>query len=408
VDGKVEFRKFAGKHGRTQCSVREGGWSASGDGMWQLTFRGLDVDHLDIDQQLYSAMPPAMQQVISRLQPRGALAVYESSIAFSKRPGVDRMNLDWDINLDCHQVSLGGGLPLTNITGGIRFTGRSDEKEAFTDGELAIHSLTVKEMQLTSIRGPIYADAQMCLFGLSASAQSRARDRDKALRAMTADAYGGSLTANIRINHEETQRFRAELALGGADLARFATERLGGPKDLTGTVSGKLSLENAGASMQTMVGRGDLHVVNAHIYELPVLVSTLAVLKNRTPDKTAFNRCDMQFTVQGERVQFEQLQLLGDAVSLYGRGEADMNRRVDMVFHALAGPADLPIPGVSFLMRQATQQILEIKVDGSWDQPVTKVNALPTVNNMLEQMQAEIAPSAPTLATPSDTTPARR
>jgi hypothetical protein len=116
----------------------------------------------------------------------------------------------------------------------------------------------------------------------------------------------------------------------------------------------------------------------------------------------------MQFRVQGERIQFEKLQLLGDAVSLYGRGEATLDRRIDMVFHALAGPADLPIPGVSFLMRQATQQIMEIKVDGSWDKPVTKVNALPTVNNMLEQIQAEIGTSTPAVASPLDPAPARR
>jgi hypothetical protein len=228
-------------------------------------------------------------------------------------------------------------------------------------------------------------------------------------RPITADAYGGSLTANIRINHETAPKFRAELAIGGAELARFATERLGGPKDLSGTVSGKLSLENVGNSLQTLVGGGEMHVVNANIYELPVLVSTLKVLKNRSPNTTAFNRCDMQFTLQGERVVFNQLQLLGDAVSLYGRGEAGFDRQVNMVFHGLAGPADLPIPGVSFIMRQATQQILEIKVDGTWDQPITQVNALPTVNNMLEQIQA-VGTAGPAVTSPSAgrETPPRR
>jgi hypothetical protein len=392
TDGRVEMQNVGGRHGATVHSIHEGTWTNAPDGAWQLSLKGWTADWLELDQELFTALPPGMQQVITRLKPRGAFHIYKSALTFSKRADVPKLASEWDVNLDCHQVSLGGALPLANITGGIRFTGKSDDKETFTEGELAIHSLSFQDMQFTSVSGPIYADPSVCLLGLAATAH-----KNRSPKALTADAYGGSLTANIRISHEDVSRFRAELALGGADLARFATERLGGPKDLTGVVSGRLSLENVGGSKETLVGQGDLHVVNAHIYELPVLVSTLKVLKNRTPDTTAFNRCDMKFSVQGDRVQFQQLQLLGDAVSLYGQGEADLDRRIDMVFHALAGPADLPIPGVSFLMRQATQQIMEIKVDGSWDKPVTKVNALPTVNNMLEAV-----------ASPLDPAPARR
>ena len=407
ADGRVDIRDFSGRHGRSLYSARECVWQGNSSGVWQFTLKGGNADHLELDQELFSALPPGLQQVMARLQPRGAFALYESTISFEKRPDAVRLTSEWDVNLDCHQVTLGGGLPLANITGGIRFMGRSDEKGPRTAGELAIHSMTFKDLQFTSVRGPIWADPSVCLFG-----QSAAGPQNQTPRPITADAYGGSLTANIRINHETTPTFRAEFALGGADLARFATERLGGPKDLTGTVSGKLAIEGIGNSMQTLIGGGDLHVVNANIYELPVLVSTLNVLKNRSPNTTAFNRCDMQFRVQGDKVLFEQLQLLGDAVSLYGRGEAAFDRQINMVFHGLAGPADLPIPLWSTIARQATQQILEIKVDGTWDQPVTKVNALPTVNNMLDQIQAEFGTGGPTVATPAaaraDTAPARR
>jgi hypothetical protein len=389
--GRVDIQEFAARHGRSTYFAREGSWQAAADGGWQLSLSGANVDRLAIDQELFAALPPGLQQILTRLQPRGHFAIYVSTLNFRKNPNVERLFATWDVNLDCHQVSLASGLPLSNITGGIRLAGRADEKGTHTTGELAVHSLTFKDMQFTSVRGPIWADPSECLFGQPADA----RKGSPQPRSITADVYGGSLTADVRINHEATApTFRAELALGGADLNRFATERLGGPKDLTGVVSGKLALEGTGNSSQTLLGGGELHVVNANIYELPVLVSMLKMLKNRSPDTTAFNRCDMQFQIQGERVTFQQIKLLGDAVSLYGRGETGFDRKLNMVFYGLAGPADLPIPLWSTIARQATRQMLEIKVDGTWDEPKTQLNPLPTVNNMLEQIQTELGTGA--------------
>jgi hypothetical protein len=381
-DGRVDFDDFSARHGRVTCSARSGAWEGTGAGAWTFVLHDLHAYRLEPERELFAALPPGVQQVLMRLQPHGMVNLYQTSLKLTKRPGVDRPAFAWDVNLDCHQVTLAGGLPLADISGPMRLIGKADEKGTHTAGELLLHTLTFKDMQFTSIRGPIWADATNCLFGRPAAAK-----QEQEPRPITADAYGGSVTVDARATHEgAAPTFYAAIALGGADLRRFATERLGGPKDLSGTMSGKLTLERTGPSVQTLRGGGELHVVNANIYELPVLVAMLKVLRNRAPDTTAFNRCDMQFQVQGDRVVFDQVQLLGDAASLYGRGQTSFDRKLDMVFHGLAGPADLPIPLWSTIARQATQQIFEIKVDGTWDEPRTQVNALPTVNNMLEQM----------------------
>jgi hypothetical protein len=381
-DGRVDIENFSARHGRVTCSARSGGWEGAGAGSWSFVLYDMHAYRLEPERELFAALPPGVRQVLMRLQPHGMVNLYQTSLKLTKRPGVDRPAFAWDVNLDCHQVTLAGGLPLANITGAMRLTGQADEKGTHTAGELLLHTLTFKDMQFTSIRGPIWANAEICLFGRPAAAR-----QEQEPRPITADAYGGSVTVDARVTHEgAAPAFYAAIALGGADLRRFATERLGGPKDLSGTMSGKLTLERTGPSVQTLRGGGELHVVNANIYELPVLVSMLKVLRNRAPDTTAFNRCDMQFQVQGDRIVFDQLQLLGDAASLYGRGQTSFDRKLDMVFHGLAGPADLPIPLWSTIARQATQQIFEIKVDGTWGEPRTQVNALPTVNNMLEQM----------------------
>ena len=248
-------------------------------------------------------------------------------------------------------------------------------------------------MQLTNVRGPIWVDSTNCFLGEAAAGKQA-----QSPRRITADAYGGSVAANIEVQ-QNPGNYKLDLALGGASLARFANERLGGPSDMTGTVSGRLVLSGAGPSTQSLRGQGELNVVDANIYELPVLVAMLKVLKVRAPDTTAFNRCDMQFAIHGEDIHFEKLNLLGDAVSLYGKGDSNFDRRLDLVFYTLPEPANLPIPLWKTIAGRVSQQALQLKVVGTWDNAEVQPQTLPGFNQVLEQIQASAATMAPSTAT---------
>jgi hypothetical protein len=395
ADGRVDFQEVRGKHGRIGFSARTGNWLAA-EGGWQLVLSGVYVDRLEPERDLIGALPPGVQRIIDRLQPSGRFALIESSLSLAKRPGKAALAAAWDVNLDCHQASLAGGIPLTNISGGARLAGQADDEKCFTAGELAIHSLSWKGTQLTSIRGPLWVDESVCLAGRPAAAQQRREPQP-----LTADAYGGSLTADVRLEQGASSNYRVDLALGGANLARFATERLGGPKELTGTVSGKLSLVGTGALTGTLRGGGELHVVDANIYELPVIVSMLKVLRNRTPNSTAFNRCDMAFQIFGEEIVFNQLNLLGDAVSLYGEGKTNFDRKLDLVFYSLMGPADLPIPLYKTFLGQASRQTLQLSVTGTWELPLIDPKALPGMSDALKRLQTELEAGAATVTSPA-------
>jgi hypothetical protein len=127
----------------------------------------------------------------------------------------------------------------------------------------------------------------------------------------------------------------------------------------------------------------------------------LKVLRNRTPDSTAFDRCDAQFDLRGEHIHFKQLNLLGDAVSLYGRGETNFDRRLNLVFYTLVGPADLPIPLWKTVAGHLSEQGLQIQVDGTWDNPQIHREAFPMVNQMLEQIRTEAGQGAAAIAPPA-------
>jgi hypothetical protein len=383
--GRVDLVNIQACHDREVFSAASGTWYATADGGWQVALNGCNIDRIAPHRELIGALPPRLQKAIERIQPNGTFDIIDSSLSFAKSANSERVAAAWDVNLCCHQANLRGGLPLQGVTGKVRLYGRDDAQQAYLAGELELDSVVLKEIQLTNLHGPIWVDNDFCHFGEQATVKL-----GQPPRRMTADAYGGSLAGNAAVRHNNGPSYQIDLALGAADLARFVNEH-GGPADMNGKVSGRLSLSGAGLSLQSLNGAGELHVVDANIYKLPVLVSMLKVpnLRNRTPDTTAFHSCDMKFTVQGDRLYFEQLNLLGDAVSLYGKGESGFDRRLNLVFYTLLEPA-MPIPLWKTIAGQVSQQTLQLNVVGTWDDPDVRPDTLPGVSQWMEQIQTEI------------------
>ena len=391
--GRVDCQKLVAVHDRTIYSAATGVWQAAADGGWQFALSNVNADRFALNRDLLNALPSGVQSTIERLQPSGTFGLYHSNFSVAKSPQSEALAAAWDMNLECQQASIQGSVPMRGITGGVRLVGRCDGRTAASAGELAIDSVICKDMQLTNVRGPLWTDSSQLLLGEPACKQ-----QNQPPRRMTADAYGGSITTNIELLRGENPSYKIDCRLGGLNLARFANERLGGPTDMSGTVSGRLLVIGTGQTTQTLQGAGDLHVVEGHIYQLPPLVSMLKLLSNRSPDTTAFNRCDMKFAIQGEHIHFEQINLLGDAVSLYGNGEAHFNHKLDLTFYTLIGPADFPIPLWKTIAGHVSQQGLQLKVGGTFEHPETERKALPAVNDMLDHIQSELQEGAATMS----------
>jgi hypothetical protein len=389
--GRVDCQKIVAMHDRTIYSAESGVWQAAPDGSWQFGLANVTADRFALSRDLLNALPPGLSSTIERLQPSGTFALHHTNLSVAKPPQGEGFSAAWDMNLECQQASIQGSTPLRGITGGMRLVGRSDGRTAVSAGELAIDSLICKDMQLTNIRGPLWSDSSQLLLGEPACKQ-----QNQPPRRLTANAYGGSLATNVELLRGDNPSYKIDCRLGGINLARFANERLGGPTDMSGTVSGAMVVAGTGQTTQTLQGSGNLHVVDGHIYQLPPLVSMLKLLANRSPDTTAFNRCDMKFAIQGEHVKFEQIDLLGDAVSLYGKGETHFNHKLDLTFYTLIGPADLPI--WKTIAGHVSQQGWQLRVGGTFEHPETKREPLPALNDMLDHIQSELQDSGATMS----------
>jgi len=389
-NGNVSMTGMRAEHGQTIVET-DAAWTPNQRGGWQLDFTRLHVDRLSAAYDLKLAAPLGIRNVIEQLKPEGTFSIHNGSLRFSRdTAGSPHLKSEWNISLACQQNNLQLGVPLKHVSGIVQLAGQHEGDLRFTAGELNLDSAFWNGMQLTNIRGPIWVDAQQCRLGRGATEkQNQLAHQSEQLQRVQAGLYGGELTLDAVVQLDTRGRYNVDVQLDKADLARMSTEYFGSASALSGTLSGAITLGGLGRSLDLMEGGGKLEVRDAEMYELPVMARLLKVLRNRVPDKTAFNGVDAEFKIAGKQIDFSHLNLLGDAVSLYGQGQATLDRQIDFAFHTTVGRNNLPLPMLRSMIGQASANLLLINVTGTVDNPEITREPLPAVNDFVEHLGGE-------------------
>lgn len=400
---RLTIKNARAEHGRTNYTT-DGSFESRLNGAWKLDLQGLNADRLSFDRDFLIAAPPELRDIIEDLQPTGSFELFDSRLEVIQNTGPSgSVGARWRIGLDCHQVSINPGVPLDGLSGVIRLSGQSDGTAAATAGELDLDSLFWNDLQLTNVRGPLWADGNDCFLGEGATRKLQGTET----RSIEANAYGGAVRLNSWIRHSGQQRYGVAISVGSVDVTRLSTEWLQRPETLDGLLDGQLELQGVGSSVYGMTGKGAFAVSDADLYELPLFLSLLKYLRNRAPDNTAFNRLETKFTLEGEDLAFENFDLLGDAVSLYGKGTATLQRNVDLTFASIVGRNEFSVPILNSLVRSASEQLLRLRVVGPIDSPEVRREVLPMAGNVFEQLQSEFGNRLTAGAT-TPTAPTRR
>lgn len=402
-DGHVTIERFKAKHGQTTMSA-VGGCDFLPSGNWELRLKEISVDQLQLDDELILALPKRLKRAIVELNPRGPgnrregfrLNIHRGSFDLfgGVNPG-EPVQSRWNLAIGLNQGSIDCGIKLEKLHGEITMAGAFNGQTFYSQGELNLDSLTFRDFQLTRLMGPIWIDDGRVLLGawadrrrkeLTASSPPRPQSPT---RRLTAKLLGGTFYGDGWLTLGEQPRYQLNASLTDAELKRYAQEMMMGRQELEGKISASIDLHGTGRSINGLVGRGELHLRDADIYELPVMISMLKILSIREPDRTAFSKCDTEFVIQGPHIYFQPINFNGDAISLRGQGQMDLQSNIDLVFHAVVGRDEIHVPVISELLGGASEQIMQFQVSGTLLNPVTKKVALPALNQMLQQLQNE-------------------
>lgn len=389
-NGTLDLVNLHAQHGFT--TVRCGGQCLIRDGAWSVRFPRFTVQHLAADRDLLTACPPQLAKALTKLRLHGPLHL-DGPVEIARPAPNAPLRMAWETNVDVEDGSFYCGRPVEHVRGGVRLVGGFDERGFRSRGELNIDSLIVFDQQLTQVRGPIWLDETQVLLGNWAEQREPSRRREPdprtASRPITAKLFRGAFACDARVPLNEQDRFDLQLVLNEGDLGEIARETMPRGRRLSGRAFAFARLNGTQKGLHTLRGDGQLRLRDADLYEVPVMVALLSLLKLSPPDTTAFTTCNVDFHVEAEHIYLPRIEFNGDVISLKGNGEVALDRQVNINFYTLVGRGDRSPPIIGPLFRAASEQMLLIHVGGTLDRPDLTRKAFPQLEETIQQIFPE-------------------
>jgi hypothetical protein len=172
---------------------------------------------------------------------------------------------------------------------------------------------------------------------------------------------------------------------------------LGGRRSFRGVIDAQLECNGLGSDLRTLEGRGEAHITQGDLGELPVVLR-LAKLLNvpnalsdvpRARIKTMFDSADVSFTIAHGLWTLDPIKFTGNAFSLQGRGTLDPQANLDLRLRVLLGRDRWHVPLFSDVTREASAQLLIVHVKGTPAYPDFKLEALPQLKRDLGRFDGQ-------------------
>lgn len=229
----------------------------------------------------------------------------------------------WNASLKLKGAALDLGVPCDDVYGAVASEGRWDGTDfGRVVGNAWFDRATVAKQPLTEVK------AAYRVVPAQPDPKNPARTQPPALvfRDIAGSAFGGTLGGQARVDLSEKGKFQLWMNATGVKLEEVAKHHKLGSGELSGDAQATVLLETTPdpkTGKAVLSGTGQIDVPQGRLYNLPVLLELVKVLKGQTPDGVAFEEAHATFDLKGDRVHVTQLDLLGAAVSLGGSGEMD-------------------------------------------------------------------------------------
>ena len=410
--GILSFQGLRGHHENTEFQA-DGSCQLAQNGGWTLDLRNLWIDRLIVDRALLMALPEALSRPLARLNIQGPVVVrgqFRLDRAQDASPGAPLagdvvaagrdsvgqsipLQAAWNVVITLVQNSMGTSLVFGNLNGKILFQGEYGEGRFTADGYLALDALQVLGLPITRLRGPFRIDNELVIFGGDGAVAQSARGKSavdqsaNARQPLTAELFGGTLSGAGWVRLSDRFEYDVAFSLLKADFTELVREYQSNSSIVRGTLDAAVRLKGQGDDIQGLAGYGNFQLREANIYELPLMIALLKILSIRQPDTTAFSESSGQFRIAGRHVYLDNITFSGDAFSLTGQGEVDLDGNLRLIMRAMLGRREIQVPVVKELFRGASEQIVLVHVGGTLREPIVRREPFPGVNEALQRFQ---------------------
>lgn len=284
------------------------------------------------------------------------------------------------------QASMRLGLPITNLSGVIRFLAGAEPGSTTFDVGLASPSLDLANLRITDARVRIASDPN---------------DPRIIAPLISGATHGGRLSGRATIGPSATdpeeREFFASLHVAGARFASVLADLSLRPEPATsegsaperpdasrGLLDAEVSLRGVVGRHETTVGRGELAVSGGEVLSLPLLLPILQVTSLQVPTAENLDLALASFHVSQGRVVFEEMSVFSRSIELFGYGTmtwpgSELDLRV-------VSRAARSLPIVSSIAEVVRNELISVRVDGTLTEPDVSLSQFSGTRGLLRRV----------------------
>ena len=391
VPGRLKFNNLTSVEGKMKA--RLDGEVLLGDEARSADLK-VQAENVPLTRELIAALTDAQMPLLSSLRPKGTCSLDLRSLKLRRSEGGPATrpvgtrpaatgpaggggwlwSLDGTIGLQNADLDLAIGR--RTVTGALTGVATRTERGLAVRAEVAIDEFSLSGRTLTALRGKLIKKPAGEILKISD---------------LVGKCHGGVLSGTAEIRLADPVQYGIRLSIEDVDLNNLFNAGVTDPKkrtDLQGKLGGVIQLMATEGPKPDRQAAGRLRISRGKLVKIPILLDLVNVMYLSLPRGWAFKDGYLVYHLRGNTLLFEEIHLVGSALSVVGSGTIDVDtERLNLTF--LTGPPG-KLPRISALaeefLRGILREIVEYRVTGTLTKPRRQAVPLRAVGKILEAL----------------------
>ncbi len=324
---------------------------------------------LQVTDDLLQAFPEVVRRAAKGAELRGTVSFDVTRLNVTPVEGKGP-SIEFEGSVWLQNSSLQVGVPMADVNGVITARGVAmDGQIGELAGDVSFESLKLAGRDVTKLTGRVI--------------KPRGQDLLQVARidGKIADGQiGGQIDS---ILSQKDPRFGLSLVLRNARVTDL-TGDLENPID--GRLTASLSLEGKWDDATARRGRGDVIVEGKEMYRVPVLFGLMQMANLTLPIEAPIQQAGLRYSVEGNRLTFDAIDLRSKVAVMQGNGWLDFGTRQVRMTLTMGNVAADAVPIFGELFRGVRQDMLQIRVRGSLEEPKVGASAFNTISTTVDEV----------------------
>jgi hypothetical protein len=323
---------------------------------------------------LITAPPPTTQPLVAQAAPPPPADPFQAPLTPPpppKPPTTPPENVDFALQVKADDASVNVGVPLTHVSAladmaGDTRNGRLDQLTGTVDASslsLAQRTITDMQLELTKPSGQDVLQVQK----------------------IQGKIAGGAIAGQVEWSFPDKgpSRYAIGLVLQDADVREMSGDK---NADIHGNLNASLAVEGNYNDINSRQGRGDVEVTGTDMYHIPLVLGLLQITNLALPITSPFSEATARYSIQGQRVTFEDIELRAKEMVMQGTGRLDFDTKHVAMTFTTDNTTWPKLPVIGDLINSARHELLQINVAGTLQAPKVSASSMNTFTTTIDQV----------------------